>query len=140
MKTQKTNLLQQLIEKGKFDYISFKITEKNFPLETIAETTPRLFYFGEPKTSSEVIKEMKKEGYRPANAYELINYASNGWSNKELIIALGSVAEIAGSRHVLCLGRFDAERYLRLTWRGGDWLGVCRFLAFRIDENETTKL
>lgn len=127
MKTK--NTLQQLIDPWKFDYVNSDITKKNFSLEDRGLDEYKVFHFDKYLSSKEVIEEMEKEGYSPANAYELFTWKE--WNGKVFVIALGSVAEVRGERAVLYLGRYGSLRKLNLGWFDGGWGGGCRFLAVR---------
>lgn len=119
--------LQQLIKKHKFDWVNPDITESNFPPEEISTNPTKLYHLDRNISSDEVVKEMARDGYRPANAYELLNWEA--WNGEDYVVALGSFARIYGSRHVLCLYRYGSGRDLRLDWLDDDWFGGCRFLA-----------
>lgn len=128
-----TKTLQQLIEAGRFNYVSSDITLDNFPPEPVSSSPTKLFHFGENISSDKATIRIEKEGYRPANAYELLAFAEKDW-NEEFVVALGSVAEISRVRRVLYLARDGARRDLRLAWRGVGWGEVCRFLAVKKDK------
>lgn len=90
--------LKGLIEIGKYDWVNSDITEVNFPMPANlvlgAESKP--FHFNRNISSENAIKEMAKEGYRPATIWDLLDF---GAKNPELqrqfpIVALGSVAEV----------------------------------------------
>lgn len=129
MKTKTRRNLLTLIENNKYDWVSPNITEENFPPQLESNTESRLFYFGKNITSEEAITEINKEGFSPANLYELL--AWKDWNGTDTVIALGSVAKGRGSRRVPGLWRYGSERDLDLFWFGSGWLDVCRFLAFR---------
>lgn len=129
--TMPNKTLKQLIKKNKFDWVHPDINEKNFPLEDISSNPTKLFHFNRPITSEEAIKEMAKEGYRPANAYELL--AWDGWNGQDWVVALGSFAKIGGNRYVLYLNGDGSERSLGLGWLDGGWDDFYRFLAIATD-------
>lgn len=112
-----------------FDYVNPNITVENFPVPEEIGTDFKLFHFDRYISSDNAIKEMEKEGYKPARLYELLTWKD--WNDKDWIVALGSVCEVDGDRRVPCLSRYDSERRLSLDWWGGDWYAFCRFLAVR---------
>lgn len=127
--------LATMIAEGKYDWVNSDITEANFPtpMNLVLGTEPKLFHFNRAISSENAIKEMDKEGYRPATIWDLLDY---GAKNPELqrqfpIVALGSVCEVNFNRNVAYLGRGASERYLCLGWLGIDWDERCRFLAVR---------
>lgn len=127
--------LEQMIAAGKYDWSNSDITAKRFPLTGTGKVAfePKLFHFDRSISSEDAIKEMEKEGFRPAKIEELLAYGAllPEEQRKYPIIALGSVAEIDGSRGVACLHRVGSERSLGLRWFDGDWDGCYRFLGVR---------
>ena len=121
--------LKQLIEAGKFDWVEKHITDENFPAPKELRTDYKLFHFSESISSEEVIKKIDKEGYVPANLYELLSWED--WNETDIVIALGSSAHVGGGLSVPGLGRCGAGRGLGLFWYGGGWSGDGRFLAVR---------
>lgn len=126
---------KEFIAAGKYDWVNETIKEVNFPMaEGFAfGLEPKLYHFNRLISSEEAIKEMEKDGFRPATIWDLLDY---GAKNPELqrqfpIVALGSVARMGDGRDVAYLGGGDAERILSRVWFGGDWRGFSRFLAVR---------
>lgn len=126
--------LSQLTKK--FDWVNSDITEENFPIEKVRKGDYRLYHFDKPISSEDVLKEMEKEGYSPANIYELLSWRD--WNNKDWVVALGSSCVLDGDRHVAYLYRYGSERYVNLYWWSYGWCGGYRFLAVR--NLETKKL
>lgn len=131
MTKTKTPKLSTLIEAIKFDWVNSDITDDLFATPKEVSTDYRIFDFGRNISSEEAIKEMEKDGYRPANAWELLGYAKIGWNNKDLVVALGSVGGVGGGRDVPYLRRVDSGRDLDLGWWGSDWGVYYRFLGVR---------
>lgn len=125
MKTKLTDL----IKAKKFDWVNSDITDEVFPEENPRNTDYKLYHFDKYISSEDAIKKMEKEGYVPANIRELL--AWSGWNEKDWVIALGSVGEVSGDRHVPVLSRRGSERRLLLGWFDFDWSSLCRFLAVR---------
>lgn len=124
--------LKSLIETKKFDYVNPNITEEKFPLPArlpTEKTEYKLFKLDKEMTSKEVVKEIQEKGYTPANIYELLSWRD--WNEEDLVIALGSVAEVDGDRSVTYLGGSDTGRGLHLYWWDDRWFRNYRFLAAR---------
>lgn len=137
----KTITLKQLIDKQKFDWVNSDITEDVFPLNTLRSNEYKLFHFDRFISSEDVVKEMEKEGYLPANIYELLGWKD--WNEKDLVIALDSVGEVDGDRYVPYLYRSVSERSLRLAWWDVVWIAYCRFLSVKMNqtkEKENTRI
>lgn len=97
--------LEQFIKKEKFYYSNALLTSANFPRPKVVKTTGgKMFEFGKPVSSQEAIDLMKKEGYRPANTYELLEWLKE---NRELVksnpwkwyVALGQTFTDADGDH-----------------------------------------
>lgn len=125
MPTTKTSLAL-LIKGHKFDYVNSDITVENFPSQEVS-TDFKIYHFDKYISSEDVIEEMKKDGYKPANIYELLLLPD--WNGKDWVVALGSVCKVHGHRDVAYLYGGDSKRYLNLAWFDGVWHGYCRFLA-----------
>lgn len=122
--------LKQLIKENNFYYVNSYITEDNFPIpENIEEVEYDIVDFNRYIVSEDAIKELSKDGYRPATLYDLL--AWKNWNNSDFVVALGSVAEVDGSRRVPCLNEDFSGRRLGLDWFDGDWNDDCRFLRVR---------
>lgn len=137
MKT-KIPTLSKLIADCKFDWVSPNIKDGVFPEPTEIGTDYKLYHFDRYISSEDARQEMTNEGYRPATIHELLLWKD--WNDKDLIVALGSVCTVDGSRDVPSLGRDASKRDLNLYW----WVIVCyarcRFLAVRNLSLETKKL
>ncbi len=136
----KTPRLNSLIKKWKFNYVNSSINDKLFlPPEEVSDNIEyKLFSFNKIISSEEVIKEIKKEGFNPANIYELLLWKN--WNNNDWVIALGSVTEVYGDRGVPYLDGHDSERRLSLSWFGDGWNAHYRFLGVRNLSSDTKKL
>lgn len=130
--------LSSLIEMKKFNYVNSDITEKLFPFPKEVGNDYKLFHFDRHISSEDAIKEMEKEGYRAANIYELLLWPN--WEDKDWVVALGSVGEVGGDRHVPCLDRNDSKRDLDLYWWGDGWNADYRFLGVRNLSSEPKNL
>lgn len=103
----KTKLsLKSFIKKEKFYYVNSKLTDLNFPSpKTVKEPTDdncKLIHIARTMTSQEVLESIKKEGYRPANAHELMLWFSKNKSSikpYEWIVALQQTWKDADGHH-----------------------------------------
>lgn len=122
--------LQDLIAMGNFGYVNANITEAHFP-DVGVKTDFKVYDFKKTVSSDHVVAEMSREGYRPANLRELLNWMVANWNGKDWVVALGQECRDSdGDRHVPYL-YFDGERELFLYWSDDDWIAHCRFLAVR---------
>jgi hypothetical protein len=121
--------LQQLIQEKNFDYVNSNITDTLFPIPTMEEEVEYdLVHLNKYISSEDAIKELSKDGWRPATLYDLLKY---DWNGTDWVVALGSVAGVGGIRLVPCLFRRGSERRLNLSWFRGGWGSICRFLRVR---------
>ncbi len=130
--------VQEMINVGNYDWTNRDITEKHFPLPVELNgkqaVSTKLFHFDRSISNKDAISEMDKAGYCPATLAELF---ALGEAHPELqkefpIVALGSVWRPAGDDRYVPVLLFDGnERRLFLSWFGGDWGDVCRFLGVR---------
>lgn len=122
--------LKKLISSGSFDYVNSDITATNFP-DVGVKTDFKVYDFRKTVSSDFAIEQMTKEGYRPANLRELLNWMSASWNGKDWVVALGQVWQGSGGSRGVPYLYFSGERELRLPWRADDWDARCRFLAVR---------
>lgn len=127
--------LEQMIATGRYDWTNSDITAKRFPItgKGIMEFEARYFRFNRNISSEKAIEAMAEEGWEPAKIEHLLCFGEKypDEQRKFPIVALGSVAEVDGSRRVPCLGRVDSGRDLCLGWFGRGWVPDGRFLAVR---------
>lgn len=119
---------KSLVKPWDFTYINSSIEDK-FTIEEPRSSEYKLYHFDKYISSEDAIKEMEKEGYSPATLSELLSWKD--WNKDDLVIALGSGAEVGGYRRVPYLIRDGSERGLDLYYFDGDWYAYCRFLAVR---------
>jgi hypothetical protein len=131
--------LQDMIAEGHYDWVNGDITPKWFSITGtgIVQFETKVFHFARDITSDHAVAAIKADDKRnpwePAKIESLLAYGAKHPDEQRQypIIALGSVAEVYGFRHVPCLFRNDAERDLDLSWCDYDWYGSYRFLAVR---------
>jgi len=127
--------VKELLKAGKYDWQNEDITDKNFPSTEKGEKEVEfgMFHFKRGISSEDAIAEMKKAGYRPSTMKELLSFGKNNpdLQRKYPIIALGSVAELGGARHVGFLHGNGSGRDAGPDCFGSGWGDYCRFLAVR---------
>ena len=138
MKITKIPKLSALIKSTKFDWTNSDIKDSLFETPKEISSNYKLFNFEKYISSEDAVKEMKQQGYRPAHAWELINYAKKGWNGTDWVVGLGSVGEVGGDRSVPCLNGIDSGRSLSLDWWDSGWDAYYRFLAVKVDSKVST--
>ncbi|MDQ5901695.1 MAG: hypothetical protein QG580_410 [Patescibacteria group bacterium] len=91
----------QMTAAGKYIWSDIYINSKQFPLTGTGKVAfePKLFHFDRNISYENAIKEMDKDGFRPAKIEELLAYGTILLPERDLkhpIIALGSVIKVNG--------------------------------------------
>ena len=128
--------VESLVINGKYDWKNDAITGKNFPTTRKGEVdlVLELVHFNKVLTSEEVLKELDKMGYRPAELHELLTFGEKypDIQRQFPVFALGSLLRLwDDDRHVPCLLRFGGGRDLYLRYFSVRWGEDCRFAAVR---------
>lgn len=128
--------LADMIAAGKYDWTNSDITAKHFPVkgEGKAEVEIQLVHFDRVMESDDVIRELDRQGLRPAAIEELLAFGAKypDMQREFPIVALKTVWQHAnGNRLVNCLRRYGSERRLSLYWFGFRWHEFYRFAAVR---------
>ncbi len=129
--------LSDRIALGKYGWVNSNINEKNFPTtaEKDYEVEYKVFHFDRFVSSDDVIVEMEKEGFKPANILELLKLGEvePDFQREFPIVALDSAWRSADGDHDVPFLNYDGgERGLSLGWCGRrGWNGRCRFLGVR---------
>lgn len=135
-----TKTINELIKDGKYNWVNSGVTAENFSISPEMtekkEVSAKLFHFNRDISSEDVISEMDKVGYRPANLTELLSW---GILFPELqkqfpIVALGAVWEKEEEEddyisYVPYLSGHDSWREIYLHWLILKWSNRYRFLA-----------
>lgn len=90
-----------------------------------------LVNFSRSISSEDAVKELGRQGLRPATLKELLALDTTClYLQKDLIVALGSTWR-GSTDHVFvpCLYSDGSRRRRRLVWWGGDWPSAWRFAA-----------
>lgn len=129
-----TKSLDEMIQAGNYDWAHGAITSKRFPIQGQGRTNVELvlFHFNGQMTSTEVIAEMERQGYRPARIEQLLALgAAYPELQKEFhIICLGSVCQHPnGDRHVPCIDLIADKRELDLFLFDSAWTAHDHFAA-----------
>ncbi len=130
--------LEQMIAAGRYDWKNSDINQKNFPIPPSKrgkeDVVIELKHFNRTMDSDEVIRELDKDGFRPANVFELQAFAET-YPEKQRefpIVALGSVwRHWGGSRSVAGLCGAADRRDLDLRCFDSRWHSDYRFAAVR---------
>ena len=135
--------LEQMIIAGHYDWKNDDLTAKRFPIKGggIVEYEAMLIDPTRNTSSEDAVDLIKrtdsKNQWMPAKMEHLLAFGAKypDAQRKNPIVALGSVGEVDGSRHVPCLSWDGSWRALGLGWWGGScgssWGSSCRFLAVR---------
>lgn len=126
----KTNMLETLFKKyeGKIYYRNPDITEENFPLPAkIQKENWKLIKINRTMTTQEVLAEIKRQGCRPGNLYELLEWAKDNQEKGTYVVALGQIYKDSGGfrrvPHVHAYSDGDFEfnlGYFEDVWPDGD--------------------
>lgn len=116
--------VEEKVTAGRYDWSNNDITSAHFPTKRTGTVKSgiKLFHFNRNISSEEAIQEMDKEGYRPAEACELLDFGKKhpDVQREFPIVALGSVwRRLRGRRFVVCLGRDVALRLADLSFGSG---------------------
>lgn len=129
-------LVEDAIKLGCYDWVNSNITAKNFSTQRTekADVKVELVHFNRVLLTKDVLEELDRMGYRPAELHELLAFGEKypDIQKKFPIVALGSVWQYqSGGRGVPCLYWGGSGRFLGLGWVEGDWYAIYRFAAVR---------
>lgn len=89
----------------KYDNIYYKnsdLTEENFPTPKVTQTKNwKIIKMTKSFSSQEALDEIKKQGCRPANLYELLEWAKDNQEKNQWVIALGQIWTDAVGNHMV---------------------------------------
>ncbi|MEK7078409.1 MAG: hypothetical protein AAB911_02465 [Patescibacteria group bacterium] len=129
-----TRTLSDMISAGHYDSVNDDITADHFPVsgEGVVEVKLELVHFDRVMESDDVLKELDKDGLRPATLAELLAFGAKypDIQRQFPIIALGAVWQNRrGYRSVPALWGSSIGRFLDLHYFDDGWDGYYRFLA-----------
>ncbi len=121
---------------GKYGWANSDISSKHFPSQRKGTTDAEiiLVHFNRDTGSDDVLRDLDKQGLRPAELPELLAFGSKypDVQREFPVIALGSMWQGPdGSRFCACLDRLGSRRDLGLIWLDTWWYDYCRFAALR---------
>ncbi len=128
--------IEEMVAAGKYDWSNSAISSKHFPSggKGTSQVQIELVHFNRTMESDEVLRELDKQGLRPATLPELLAFgATYPEKQREFpVVALGSVwRSLDGDRNVAYLCGGDSGRGLHLDWLGVGWRADYRFAAVR---------
>jgi len=128
--------IENLVQAGKYDWSHIDISSELFKTERkgIANINIELINFSTRKTTEEVLEEINKEDFRPADIIEILTFAVKYPQEqaKYPIVARGSMwVGTCGGHFVPCLRTGSKGRYIDLYWFGGVWDNYYRFAVIR---------
>lgn len=126
--------IEQLVMDGKYDWFSKDVTSGHFPSNEkgVAEVLVYLVNFNRDISSEDAVKELDRQGLRPATLKELLalGIAQPDLQRNNPIVALGSTwRDSIGDVRVPFLGGGGSRRRLYLLWWLGDWPSYWPFAA-----------
>lgn len=128
--------LADMIAACNLDWVNPDITQEHFPISGngVVELKAELIHFRETMSTNIVLKDLDRQGYRPATLPEPLAFGAK-YPEKQRefpVVALGSVrANPDGSRRVPYLCGDGSSRGLDLGWYGLGWHDDYRFLCVR---------
>lgn len=142
----RTNMkLETLIKQFKIYYVNPNLTSKNFPEPKKIQTKgAKIIKMDKTFTSEEALAEIKKQGCRPANIYELAQYLLDNPKHEKSVwySAFGSQWEDSdGDRRVPFVDRdSDGDWEFSLGCFEGDWDGDGCLVCFCDETLDTQTL
>jgi hypothetical protein len=131
--------LSQAIAAGGYDFVYEYITPENFPPARKGKVTVEIAVIdmGRNATADEILAELDRRGFRPANLQEFLTYGAENHvppPRKVWTVALGSGwRSREGDRYVPVLIERPGRRSLDLIWPGprNAWTSGTLFAAVR---------
>lgn len=128
--------IENLVKAGKYDWSHIDISSELFRTERKGSTNLNieLINFPTQKSTEEVLEEINKNEFRPADIIEILTFAAKypDEQRKYPIAARGSMwIGSCGGHFVPCLRTGSKGRYVDLYWFGGIWDTYYRFAVIR---------
>lgn len=147
MKNKTKERLEDIIKRVPYYYVNTDLNTKNFPIPDKIEIEGwKLIKMSKNFCGEEALYEIKKQGCRPANAYELALWSEKhreeiNRSKSVSVLALDQTPLIDRSHRVPGVDRYsDGDFGFYLDDWEGDWRGSCVLLAFCDSSLDTRKL
>lgn len=137
--------LEQIIKKSEGYYVNSDLTSENFPKPDIIETTgAKIIKMEKSFSSQEALDEIKRQGCRPANAWELAKWANEHGEemDKETwIVALGQIWKDSDGDHGVpfVYRHSDGDFRFNLGYFEGPWDGGGCLLGFPVESFKKIK-
>jgi hypothetical protein len=125
------------VRAGRYDWVNRDITHKNFPRKKkgTAKVAVELVHFDRYISVSEALCELKENGYRPADLWELLAFGEK-YPEVQInftVAALGSIYRHPNGHYFSpLLYGFNSRRRLGLFWLGGNLQKTWRVAAVRV--------
>lgn len=137
--------LEQIIKKSEWYYVNSELTSENFPKPDLIETTgAKIIKMGKPFSSQEALDEIKRQGCRPANVWELAEWANEHreeMDKETWIVALGQIWKDSDGDHGVpfVYRHSDGDFRFNLGYFEGPWDGGGCLLGFPVESFKKIK-
>lgn len=135
--------LEKIIKEKEWYYVNSNITSKNFPKPKVIETEgARIIKMKGYFTSQQALDEIKRQGCRPANAWELALFDREKIEKGSWLIAVGQLWRDSNGYHRVphVLAFSDGGFSFGLGFFVPDWDSLLCLLAFCDKTLDTKKL
>ena len=128
--------IESLVKSGKYNWSHIDISSELFSTKRkgISNITIELIKFSSRKSTKQVLRELNKNGLRPADVKEILTFGAT-YPKEQIkypIVARGSMwVGSCGGHFVPCLRAGSKGRYVDLYWFGGIWDTYYRFAVVR---------
>lgn len=136
LKVSYNQTIERLVKAGKYDWSHIDISSEFFSTKRkgVANIAIELMHFSSRKSTKQVLQEIHKNGFRPADIKEILTF-SVIYPKEQIkypIVARGSMwVGSCGGHFVPCLRAGSQGRYVDLYWFGGIWDTYHRFAVVR---------
>ncbi len=121
----------QLAQKACFSWLNPDITASNFPDIGVSVEPFEIYSFPRAVSFNEVVREMEKRGYQPANLRELLVYSQGVPDSKDSVYALGQSWRDKWGYLRFPNAWYGEGRAVHLVWDNDWWHEGSKFLAVR---------
>lgn len=125
MKKTKVQSLEEIIKQKEWYYVNSNLTTAHFPLTTTETKNPKIITMSKYFSSQECLDEIKRQGCRPAMAWELANWAVSHRDEMKKgtsMLAFGQLWVDGGDHGVPCVSALSGGGFkFGLGCFGGGW-------------------